>query len=108
MSNSSDSQGALTRGVGEVTVTMHEGIDSVSDAARPAVERIALGAHAAVDRVAGVATQAAETLGVKGEQLKSAQQKLVESAREYMKERPVAALGVAVAVGYLLSRLLSP
>jgi ElaB/YqjD/DUF883 family membrane-anchored ribosome-binding protein len=60
-----------------------------------------------VDRVAGAATQAAETLGVKGEQIKTAQQKVVEGAREYMNEHPVATLGAAVAVGFVLSRLLS-
>jgi ElaB/YqjD/DUF883 family membrane-anchored ribosome-binding protein len=85
----------------------HDTITSVSDSARPAVDRMESSAHDVVDRVAGVATQTAETLGIKGEQLKSAQRRLMESARDYVREHPVASLGMAVATGYVLSRLLS-
>ena len=102
-----DTRSSLVRGVDQATAGAHDKINSVSDAARPAVERMATSAHEAVDKVAGVATQAAETLGVKGEQIKTAQDKLIESAREYMREHPVATLGVAVAAGFVLSRLLS-
>jgi ElaB/YqjD/DUF883 family membrane-anchored ribosome-binding protein len=84
----------------------HDAIDKVSDAARPAVDRIASGAHQAVDKVASVAAQAAETLGVKGEQLKDMQTRAMEQCRVYVRENPVASLGIAVAAGYLLSRLL--
>ena len=58
-------------------------------------------AHAAIDTVAGVA---ADTLGIKGEQLTNAQAKLMEAARDYMREKPIAALGIAVAAGWILSR----
>ena len=102
-----DLKSTLTRGVEQVKAGAHEKIDSVSDAAKPAVDRMATSAHVAVDKVAGVASQAAETLGIRGEQIKSAQEKLVESAREYMHEHPVATLGIAVAAGFVLSRLLS-
>lgn len=102
-----DMRSTLVRGVDQATAGAHDTINSVSEAARPAVDRIATSAHEVVDKVAGVATQAAETLGVKGDQIKSAQQKLVESAREYMHEHPVATLGIAVAAGFVLSRLLS-
>jgi ElaB/YqjD/DUF883 family membrane-anchored ribosome-binding protein len=102
-----DLRNTLVRGVDQATAGAHEKITSASDAARPAVDRLASSAHEVVDKVAGVATQAAETLGVRGEKIKSAQDKLVESAREYMREHPVATLGAAVAVGFVLSRLLS-
>jgi len=85
---------------------VHGAIDKVSDAARPMVDRIASGAHQAVDKIASAAGQAAETLGVKGEQLKNAQAQAMEQARIYVRENPLAALGIAVAAGYLLSRLL--
>jgi ElaB/YqjD/DUF883 family membrane-anchored ribosome-binding protein len=82
-------------------------IDKVSDAAHPAVERLASGAHQAVDKIADVAGQAAETLGVKGEQLKNAQVQAMEQCRGYVRDHPVLSLGIAVAAGFLLSRLLS-
>lgn len=107
MTNSNDSRGTLVRGIDQATVGAHDGINSMSDVARPAVDRLANSAHNVVDQVAGVATQAAETLGVKGDQLKTAEEKLVESAREYLREHPVASLSVAMATGYVLSRLFS-
>ena len=105
---SNELQPTLTRGVERASGGAHEAIDSVTDAARPAVDKIAAGAHQAVDKVAGVATQAAETLGVTGDELKSAGDRLVDHARQYMNEHPVAALGLAVGAGYVLSKLLSP
>lgn len=107
VSTSNDMGAALARGVDDAVVGAHDTINAVSDAARPAVERMATSAHVVVDRVAGVAAQAAETLGVKGEQLKSAQERLVDVARGYLREHPVASLGIAMAAGYALSRLLA-
>ncbi|HEY6599083.1 MAG TPA: hypothetical protein VIZ30_07215, partial [Pseudomonadales bacterium] len=102
-----DLRGTLARGVDQATAGAHDKISTAADAAGPAIDRLASSAHGVVDRVAGVAAQAAETLGVRGEQIRSSQEKLVESAREYMKEHPVATLGAAVAVGFVQSRLLS-
>lgn len=85
----------------------HDAIDKVTNAARPMVDKIASGAHQTVDKLAGVATQAAETLGVKGEQLKNFQTQAMEQCRGYVRENPVASLGIAIAAGFLLSRLLS-
>jgi hypothetical protein len=66
-------------------------IDKVSDVARPVVDHIASGAHHAVDKIAGVAGQAAETLGVKGEQLKNAQVRAMKQCRGYIRDNPVTA-----------------
>jgi ElaB/YqjD/DUF883 family membrane-anchored ribosome-binding protein len=71
------------------------------------VDRLASGAHQAVDKIADAAGQAAETLGVKGEQLKNAQMQAMEQCRGYVRDHPVMSLGIAVAAGFLLSRLLS-
>jgi ElaB/YqjD/DUF883 family membrane-anchored ribosome-binding protein len=105
--NVNDTRDTLARDIDHTTISAHETITAVSDAARPAVDRIASNAHSAVDRVAGVATRAAGTLGVKGQQLIVAEKKLVKGASEYLREHPVASLGVAIATGYVLSRLFS-
>ena len=99
-------EGSRTGRVDKVSAGAHDAIDKVTDAARPMVDRIASGAHQAVDKLAGAAGQAAETLGVKGEQLKNAQAQALEQARAYVRENPVAALGIAVAAGFVLSRML--
>ena len=85
----------------------HDAIDKASDAARPVVDRLASGAHQAVDKFASAAGQAAETLSVRGEQLKNVQAQAMEQTRLYVRENPVTALGIALAVGFVLSKLLS-
>ena len=79
----------------------------VADAAGPAVDRLASGAHEAVDKMADAVAQAAETLDVKGEQLKDLQVRWLENSRAYVRDNPVKALGIALVGGFLLSRLLS-
>lgn len=105
--NTDGSRNPLSAGPEAARTGAHNAIDKVSDAARPMVDRLASGAHQTVDKLAGVATQAAETLGVKGEQLKNFQTQAMEQCRGYVRENPVVSLGIAIAAGYLLSRLLS-
>jgi ElaB/YqjD/DUF883 family membrane-anchored ribosome-binding protein len=101
-----DGNRTLARTVDQASTGAHDAINKVSDAARPVVDRIASGAHQAVDKIAAAAGQAAETLGVTGEQLKNAQAQAMALARGYVREHPVTALGIAIAAGFLLSRLL--
>ena len=101
-----DGRRAPGRTLDEASAGAHDAIDKASDAARPVVDRLASGAHQAVDKLASAAGQAAETLSVRGEQLKNAQAQAMEQARIYVRENPVTALGIAVATGFLLSRLL--
>lgn len=96
----------LARAVDQAGTGAHDVINKVSDAARPAVDRIASGAHQAVAKIASAAGQAAETLGVKGEQLRTAQVRAMEQCRGYVRANPVTALGIAIGAGFLLSRLL--
>ncbi len=64
-------------------------------------------AHKAYDKLADVAGDAAEVLGEKGEQLKKAEQKLMKNCRVYISDNPITSVSIAVAAGFLLSRLLS-
>lgn len=87
---------------------------SVSD---PAIERVARSAHSAVDRVAGSASSAVERMrtGVQGamgtmsermHDLQSNREVWVDTARERVRENPLATVGIALAAGYLLARIL--
>ena len=102
-----DGSGILQQAADLAAARAHEASDEVADAARPAVEQIASGAHQAIDKIASVATQAAETLGVTGEQMKNTQAQALEQCRAYVRDHPLASLGMAVAAGYVLSRVLS-
>lgn len=71
------------------------------------IDNVSHSAHETVDKIANATNQAAEAIGEKGAQLKNAEQQLVENCRGYVRDNPVTSLGIAVAAGFLLSRLLS-
>lgn len=82
--------------------------DSKSEhAAGAAVSRMASSAHEAVDKIADAATHAADSLDSKGQQMKALEERWLEKVREYVEHNPVQSLGIALASGFLLSRILS-
>jgi len=105
--NSNDASQSMARSVDEASTGAHEAINKVSDATRPVVDRIASGAHQAVDKIASGAGQVAEGLGLKGEQLKELHAKAMDQGRGYVRDNPLMALGIAIAAGFVLSRLMS-
>lgn len=70
------------------------------------VDRLSQSAHQAVDRAASAASTYAERLGDKGEEWMQMPQDWLETAREYVRENPLQAIGMAAAAGYLLSILM--
>ena len=69
------------------------------------INRMSQTAHDTIDRAAAAASTAYERVSAKGEELMSMQEDWMESAREYVREKPLQALGIAVAAGFLLSIL---
>ena len=70
------------------------------------VDRLSQTAHQAVDRAASAASAYAERFGDKGEELMQMPQDWLETAREYVRDNPLQAIGMAAAAGYLLSILM--
>jgi ElaB/YqjD/DUF883 family membrane-anchored ribosome-binding protein len=70
------------------------------------IDRAGSTAHEAVDRVTQTATAYAERFGEKAEEWLEMKDTWVEGAREYVREHPIAALGIAAAAGYVLSMLM--
>jgi ElaB/YqjD/DUF883 family membrane-anchored ribosome-binding protein len=70
------------------------------------IDRASGTAHEAVDRIAQTASAYAERFGEKAEEWLEMKDNWVEGAREYVREHPVAALGIAVAAGYILSMIM--
>ncbi len=102
-SDSSNAIGTVTRGVDSAASGAHRAIDRASDAARPAVDSLAAGAHNAVNSLGNAATSAANAIDHKGTQLHDAQIRLTENTRHMVRDNPLAAIGVAVAAGFVLS-----
>jgi ElaB/YqjD/DUF883 family membrane-anchored ribosome-binding protein len=76
------------------------------DVDQTTIARAKTSAHDAVDRIADSASQAAAKLGVKADQIKEWQQDLAQTCSQYVREKPLQSLGIAVASGFILSRLL--
>lgn len=70
------------------------------------VDAAAAGAHKAVDWAADTANNATDSLSDTGHELKATQERWLAIAREYVQDNPATSIGIALASGYLLSRIL--
>ncbi|WP_213997707.1 hypothetical protein [Arsukibacterium sp.] len=96
-------QNALRRGVKTASGRLHRAIDDATDAAVPVFKKMTGRAQYTANRVAEGAHLAAGAISHKGEQLHHLQQQLVRSSRTKIRNRPLLAVGIAVAGGLLLS-----
>ena len=80
---------------------------SSSGTQKQQIDRLAESAHGAIDRATQAASQVAERFGEKGEELLAMKEDYLENARDYVKENPLMALGIALAAGYLFGKITS-
>lgn len=80
--------------------------DEAARRAKPAIDRVAAMAHQAVDSAAGAAAPTADWLVEKGENLNATQKMLVADARSYVSANPLKSVGIALAAGFVLSRII--
>lgn len=90
----------------ETAGTAHESIDKAASSARPAVDRFAESAHQAVDKMVGTANQYAQKFSERKGSLKGSQDQMIDDARAYIRQKPGTAIGIAVAAGFILSRIM--
>ncbi|MDY7545223.1 hypothetical protein QN360_01800 [Glaciimonas sp. CA11.2] len=93
--------------VKEKSADLHSAIDKASDTVRPAIDRMANGAHTSVDQVSSALTDATESLTQHTRELSAAYQRFADTGRQYVRTSPVVAVGMALAAGYLISKLFS-
>ena len=106
---SNSAAGAVNRASSSAHAAVNSLAEAADDAARkakPAIDRVAARAHQAVDRAAGAAGPAADWLTERGQSLNATQEKLVAGASHYVSANPLKALGIALAAGFLLSRII--
>ena len=90
----------------------HAAVDSVAGAAdaavrtaKPLIDNAATKVHQAVDKAADAVAPAAEWLGEQRDNLVVAQKKFVSGAATYVSANPLKAIGMAVAAGFLITRI---
>src|SRR4051812_48099959 len=89
-------------GIGSMQKTLDKGVENYSKSAHQAVDRAAEAAAS----VAGRLGEHVEALSEKGDELLELKDTWVAGARDYVRENPVAALGIALAAGYILSMMM--
>jgi ElaB/YqjD/DUF883 family membrane-anchored ribosome-binding protein len=81
--------------------------DEENPAMNTTTDKVANFAHETVDSIADASNQARASFDEKSDQIMNAEQQLMKNCQSYVRENPVTSLGLAVAGGFLLSRLLS-
>ncbi len=84
----------------------HGVVDRAASAARPVIDRVASSAHQALDKAVSVAGPTAEWLNERKETLKQTQDRLVTDTRDYVTTNPLKAVGIALAAGLIIGRLM--
>jgi ElaB/YqjD/DUF883 family membrane-anchored ribosome-binding protein len=81
--------------------------DKVADFAHETIDTVTNATNQARKAFAGASHQARDSFDEKSDQLIHAEQRMVKKCRGYVRNSPVTSLSIAVAGGFLLSRLLS-
>jgi ElaB/YqjD/DUF883 family membrane-anchored ribosome-binding protein len=81
--------------------------DKIAGYAHETIDTVANATNQATEAFADVTQQARESFDEKSDQFINAEQRMVKECRSYVRDNPVTSLGIAVAGGFLLSRLLS-
>lgn len=85
--------------------------ENLAEKAGTSLDELQQNARQTVDRVTEAATQAAsqaaQRLSAHSDELWALQGRAMESTRTYVRAHPIAAIGIAIAIGLILSRLTS-
>jgi ElaB/YqjD/DUF883 family membrane-anchored ribosome-binding protein len=93
--------------VGGMASRAHEALDTAVERIAPSMNRVVDKAHEAIDRVADRAAPAAESVGAAMRQASDGTVRLGEACANSIRAQPLLAVGSALAVGYVLGRLMS-
>lgn len=92
---------------GRYSAAAHEKVDNLAERAHPAVDKLASGAHGAVDRLAEMADATSARVSAGTERFNATRERVSENCSAYVRENPLASLGIAFLAGVVLSRLLN-
>lgn len=101
----SPSDNSVQRGVDSAGAALHSTIDKVADPARNTVDRVSTAAHDSVDKLASSATHAADRFSDQAHWVSEAPGRALEYSRSWVHDRPFEAVGVALAIGFILGRV---
>ncbi|MCO5099385.1 MAG: hypothetical protein M9885_00560 [Burkholderiaceae bacterium] len=82
-----------------------EGADRVADKAHETIDRLTQKVQPTMDALGEKASQAVDAVSHRADQLRGSGEAALESTRNYVRENPIAAIGIAAVAGLLLGRM---
>ena len=98
---------AIRRGVDTAGAALHSGIDKVANPARSAVDAVSTAAHESVDKMASTANNTADRFSTQTRRVTEAPARALESSKTWVQGKPIEAVGIALAFGFIVGRLTS-
>lgn len=96
---------AVHRGVDSAGASLHSTIDKVANPARNAVDRLSGAAHESVDKLASTAGNTADRFADQTRKVAEAPQRALDCSKGWVQDKPLEAVGVALAIGFIIGRL---
>src|SRR5262249_20062261 len=91
--------------MGDLANRAHEAVDETASRVEPAVNRARDKAHEAIDRVHDRVSPTARRVESAGRDAGDRSMQFADACAESIRARPIAAVGAALAIGWLIGRL---
>ena len=104
-SNSGAAPNVVQRGVDSAGAALHSGIDKVATPARNAVDSMSSAAHQTIDKISSGASNTADRFSDQTRRLTEAPGRALDYSKSLVHDRPLEAVGAALALGFILGRL---
>ena len=96
---------AVQRGVESTGSALHQGIDKVVDPVRNTVDSLSASAHQTVDSLASSANHVADRFADETRKISQAPGRALTYAKTCIQDRPLEAVGIVLALGFIYGRL---
>ena len=103
-SGTSSSFGGQTESAG---ASLHTSIDKAARPLHSTVDRVSTAAHTTVDKLTSSASHVVDRFADQTRRITEAPSHALEFSKSWVQERPLEAVGAALAVGFILGRLTS-
>jgi len=100
-----DASGGLG-GAGLASVDLRSKIDGAAESTQDAVDYLSSTVHKTVDKLADGAARAMDKLSSQHQWIKEAPPRALASSKSWIQDKPLETVGIALAVGYAVGRLL--
>lgn len=87
--------------------SLHNTIDEAARPLHSTVDRVSTAAHETVDKLASSASHVADRFSDQTRRVTEAPSRAIDFSKSWVQERPLEAVGAALALGFILGRLTS-